>query len=159
MHSISSHDLNTSMQILVINYIQTTEYNFQECNRSKRGNLTRYSDVKLVSQKRLSKITRHDLLTIKIRINLSNNDKSNMPLVRTILFLNWENKIITSRYYGYVDFFELPEILKSRWTKITTKVLYWNSLSQPTATILEDRIAGCKSVERNGECWILNKLN
>lgn len=143
MHSISSHDLNTSMQILVINYIQTTEYNFQECNRSKRGNLTRYSDVKLVSQKRL--------LTIKIRINLSNNDKSNMPFVRTILFLNWENKIITSRYYGYVDFFELPEILKSRWTKITTKVLYWNSLSQPTATILEDRIAGCKSVERNGE--------
>ena len=143
MHSISSHDLNTSMQILVINYIQTTEYNFQECNRSKRGNLTRYSDVKLVSQKRL--------LTIKIRINLSNNDKSNMPLVRTILFLNWENKIITSRYYGYIDFFELPEILKSRWTKITTKVLYWNSLSQPTATILEDRIAGCKSVERNGE--------
>lgn len=151
MHSISSHDLNTSMQILVINYIQTTEYNFQECNRSKRGNLTRYSDVKLVSQKRL--------LTIKIRINLSNNDKSNMPFVRTILFLNWENKIITSRYYGYVDFFELPEILKSRWTKITTKVLYWNSLSQPTATILEDRIAGCKSVERNGEYWILNKLN
>lgn len=151
MHSISSHDLNTSMQILVINYIQTTEYNFQECNRSKRGNLTRYSDVKLVSQKRL--------LTIKIRINLSNNDKSNMPLVRTILFLNWENKIITSRYYGYIDFFELPEILKSRWTKITTKVLYWNSLSQPTATILEDRIAGCKSVERNGEYWILNKLN
>lgn len=150
MHSISSHDLNTSMQILVINYIQTTEYNFQECNRSKRGNLTRYSDVKLVSQKRL--------LTIKIRINLSNNDKSNMPLVRTILFLNWENKIITSRYYGYIDFFELPEILKSRWTKITTKVLYWNSLSQPTATILEDRIAGCKSVERNGEYWILNKL-
>ena len=144
MHSISSHDLNTSMQILVINYIQTTEYNFQECNRSKRGNLTRYSDVKLVSQKRL--------LTIKIRINLSNNDKSNMPFVRTILFLNWENKIITSRYYGYIDFFELPEILKSRWTKITTKVLYWNSLSQPTATILEDRIAGCKSVERNGEC-------
>lgn len=75
-----------------------------------------------------------------------------MPFVQTILFLNWENKIITSRCYGYVDFFEFPEIVKTRCTKITTKVLYWNSPSQATATILENRIAGCKSVERNGEC-------
>lgn len=82
-----------------------------------------------------------------------------MSLVRIILFFDWQNKITTSRCYGYVDFFEFPEIVKSRWTKIRRKVLYWNSLSQPTATILENRIAGCKSVERNDERRILDKLN